>query len=129
MNQEIEKLLKELLAEIASSSTWGSTVAPHITFQSCERIISLMARLNSFRVSSEMAYRRKLIEFLDTKKVKATADGERVVETSYSEADARAKATQEYDTHRRVENIFEIANEQIMAIKKWADVLKVDSRM
>lgn len=129
MNQEIEKLLKELLAEIASSSSWGSTVAPHITFQSCERIISLMARLNSFRVSSEMAYRKKLIEFLDTKKVKATADGERVVETSYSEADARAKATQEYDTHRRVENIFEIANEQIMAIKKWADVLKVDSRM
>lgn len=129
MNQEIEKLLKELLAEIASSSSWGSTVAPHITFQSCERIISLMARLNSFRVSSEMAYRKKLIEFLDTKKVKTTAESERSVDMSFSEADARAKATQEYDTHRRVENIFEIANEQIMAIKKWADVLRVDSRM
>jgi hypothetical protein len=88
-----------------------------------------MARLNSFRVSSEMAYRKKLIEFLDTKKTKTTADSERQVDISYSEADARAKATQEYDTHRRVENIFEIANEQIMAIKKWADVLKVDSRM
>lgn len=126
---EIEKLIKELLGEIASSSQWGATVAPHVTFQSCERIISLMARLNSFRVSSEMAYRKKLIEFLDAKKTKSTADGERIVETSYSEADARAKATQEYDTHRRVENIFEIANEQIMAIKKWAEVLKVDSRM
>lgn len=129
METEIQKLLKELLGEIASSSQWGTTVAPHVTFQSCERIISLMARLNSFRVSSEMAYRKKLIEFLDMKKTKSTADGERIVETSYSEADARAKATQEYDTHRRVENIFEIANEQIMAIKKWADVLKVDSRM
>jgi len=126
---DVEKLCKELLSEIASSSQWGSTVPPHVTFQSCERIISLMARLNSFRVSSEMAYRRKLIEFLDMKKTKTTADGERIVETSFSEADARAKATQEYDTHRRVENIFEIANEQIMAIKKWADVLKVDSRM
>lgn len=126
---EIEKLCKELLAEIASSSSWGTTVAPHVTFQSCERIISLMARLNSFRVSSEMAYRRKLIEFLDAKKNKIVGGEERIVETSYSEADARAKATQEYDTHRRVENIFEIANEQIMAIKKWADVLKTDSRM
>lgn len=126
---EIEKLCKELLGEIASSSSWGTTVAPHVTFQSCERIISLMARLNSFRVSSEMAYRRKLIEFLDAKKNKIVGGEERIVETSYSEADARAKATQEYDTHRRVENIFEIANEQIMAIKKWSDVLKVDSRM
>lgn len=129
MEQEIQKLLKELLGEIASSSQWGTTVAPHVTFQSCERIISLMARLNSFRVSSEMAYRRKLIYFLDQKKTKTTVDSERQVDISYSEADARAKATQEYDTHRRVENIFEIANEQIMAIKKWADVLKVDSRM
>lgn len=129
MELEVEKLLKELLKEIASSSKWGSTVAPHVTFQSCEKIIELIARLNSFRVSSEMAYRKKLVEFLDMKKTKTTADGERVVETSFSEADARARASQEYDTHRRVENIFELANEQIMAIKKWADVLRADSRM
>lgn len=129
MNEKVEHLLKELLGEIASSSKWGETVAPHITFQSCEKIISLMAILNSFRVTAEMNYRRKVIEELDKKKTKIVGGDERVVDTSYSEAEARAKASQDYDTHKRVENVFEIAQEQVNAIKKWADVLKADSRM
>lgn len=129
MNEEIQKHLKQLLAEIASSSKWGETVAPHITFQSCEKIIALMAQLNFFRVNAEMAYRKKLVILLDSKKTKVIGGEEREVEMSYSEAEARAKASEEYDMHRRIENIFEIANEQVMAIKKWADVLKAGSQM
>ena len=129
MNEQVEKSLKLLLQEIASSSKWGATVSPHVTFQSCERIITLMAQLNHFRVGAELAYRKKVIEFLDTPKLKLVGGEERKAETSYSEAEARAKATQEYDIHKRVEGVFEIAQEQIMSIKKWADVLKADSRM
>lgn len=111
MNEDIKKQAKFVLEEIANARRYSESTAPHDLFLSCEAIISSLAFLIGPLMDLETAYRQKVRTYM-------------LADHSHAKAEALAKADQEYQDWRKLQYAYDLANQQIMLLKKFSDKLQ-----
>mgnify|MGYP001604973145 CR=1 FL=1 len=109
--EDIKNASKELVNEIAKANQITSDTDVHEVFLSAERIISWLAYLISPIADMEQEYRIKAIP---TEK------------QSNANAEAIAKASDEYKKWRKYTALYELAQEQIMLLKKFKENLELE---
>lgn len=107
MNNEETKKLAVQVREIIKGASDYSQVDPHQVFIDMEALISALASLTSPMLEAEQAYRRIKVKYIELGK-------------SAAEADARARASDEYLWWRKLQAIYNLAEEQIKICKKWS---------
>ena len=112
MNEETNKLTTALRDTIGRARSY-SGVDVHEVFLDAESIISALAYLISPKMELETRYRTKIVEYM--------ANGD-----SAAKAEAKAKAGTEYSEWRKLEQLYDLGNEQIMLLKKFKDGLEME---
>lgn len=110
MNSDILKLATELRSLIGQSRHVTDTTSFNEVFIIAEQIIGTLAFLISPLMLMESHYRQKVVEFLN--------EG-----YSHAESESRAKAATEYSEWKKYLMLYELANEQILLLKKFKDKL------
>ncbi len=113
MNNETKDTAKLILAEIAKARNYSELPTPHDLFISSEAIISGMAYLIGPLMDAETAYRSKVDGFI----------GEKM---SAAAAEAKAKAGIEYAEWKKLERTYNLAEQQLMILKKFKDDLQME---
>ena len=108
---EIDTIAKELVAEIAHAKTITTTTDIADVFMSAEQIIGTLAYLIGPIQDMEQEYRKLALK----------RD-----EESQSQADARAKASDEYKRWKKFERLYDLAHEQVMMLKKFKDDIAME---
>lgn len=113
MNDEVKNQAKEILAIIADAKKYTEVKDFHSLFMDAESIISTLAYLIGPLRDQEQKYRLLVVELKST--------GE-----SVSGAEAIAKASDEYKEFKKLEDVYELAQEQIMLLKKFKSDLELE---
>ncbi len=114
MKPEVKDAAKQMLTVIAEARRSSETQDFHSMFLGAENIISYQAYLISPLMDLEQAYRRKVVEYMDT--------------DSAAKGEAKAKASDEYKDWKKLEKAYDLGNEQIMLLKKFKDNLEMEYR-
>lgn len=107
---ETKELAVELRNEIARAKQLTTNSDVHEIFISAENIISTLSFLISPIADMEMAYRKKIVEYM--------------LEDSHAKAEAKAKASEEYKEWRKFTALYDLAHEQLMLLKKFREDLQ-----
>lgn len=111
MNEDTKELAQFVLAEIANARKYSQNPAPHDLFLSSETIVSSLASLIGPLLDLETAYRQKIKEYM-------------LQDMSNAKAETMAKADNEYKNWQKLKMVYELAQEQIMLIKKFGTFLQ-----
>lgn len=111
--EDIKEAGKELVNEIARANQITSDTDIHEVFLSAERIISWLAYLISPIADMEQKYRIIAIP----------KEGQ-----SNANADAIAKASDEYKEWRKFSALYDLGHEQVMLLKKFKENLELERR-
>lgn len=111
MTKETEQVCKEILAEIANGGKFSELKSYGDLFMGAEGIISNMAWLVSPLLEAEQAYRIRVQSY--------RKDGE-----SVAGATAKAQCDPEYLEYKKIQYVYDLADEQCKLIKKFADKLE-----
>jgi len=112
--QDIKETAILLRNEIAKSQNLTSDVDLHTIFLSAETIVSCLSFLISPIADMEQKYRQKIVELIFVPGAK---------ERSHAQAEAMAKASDEYKDWRKYSALYELGHEQIMLLKKFREDL------
>jgi hypothetical protein len=110
---DYEKEAKGLRDLIAEARQYSRTTSPYDIFLTAESIIGTLAYLITPLMEAETAYRQ----------IRATliAGGE-----SAASAEAKAKATEEYQKWRKLDLLYKLGEEQIKLLKKFQTNIEME---
>lgn len=114
-DKEIIETAKVLLANIADAQKFSNPFNANQLFIISENLLSCLAYLVGPLMDAESAYRGKTAEFM--------AQGD-----SASAAEIKSKASEEYKKWKKLDYACELAQEQIMLLKKFADKMEFESK-
>jgi len=117
MNENVRGTAKLILSEIVSLKQGVKGNDSHGLLISLETLMAALASLTGPLVDLEMAYRNKLKEHILTPEV----DGKSM---SQSKAEVLAKAGDEYKDWQKILKVYELAQEQVLVIKKFSDKIE-----
>lgn len=113
MNPEVLETAKRLVLEIGRAKELSDTNNVNEIFLSAEFIIASLAYLISPLTQLETSYRELIVKYMD-------------LEDSHAKAEAKAKASKEYQEWNKLKMLMELANSQIMILKKFRSNLEVE---
>lgn len=113
MNQEALEEAKIVLSLIAKSKNYSEVKDFNSLFLDAESIISSLAYLIGPLRDQEQEYRSLIVKFTD--------QGD-----SHAKAEAKAKASDEYKFFKKLEDVYELAKEQVMILKKFKGDLEAE---
>lgn len=111
MNQEALEVCKDLVSEIGRAKSLTSDLDMQEVFLSAETIIGLLAYLIKPKNDLEHEYHVQALK----------RDGE-----SQSQATARAKASEVYRDWRKLSDLYDLAHEQVMLLKKFKEEIAME---
>lgn len=106
----MKQLAVELRNEIARSKELTTNTDISDVFLSAEFIISGLASLIGFIAELEQRYRQVVVKHM--------------LEGSHARAEAIAKSGDEYKEWRKFKDLYDLAHEQVMLLKKFRDDLQ-----
>lgn len=113
MDKEVKHTAQDLLSIIVKSKKYTELNDFHSLFMDAESIVSGLAFLIGPLREQEQRYRMLLVKHMN--------DGD-----SHAKAEAKAKASPEYMAFRKIEDVVELAKEQIMLLKKFKGDLELE---
>lgn len=113
MNEEPISIAKQILSEIARAKDFSTTTDINEIFASAETIIGSLAFLTSPIVDAEIEYRKQIVYYINEGK-------------SHAEAETRAKTSEAYKYWKKLEAVKDLANEQILLLKKFQTELGLE---
>lgn len=111
MNPEYTKLALDLRAMIGRARTISDTTDFNEVFTSAENIIGTLSYLITPLVELERAYRVKVVEYMNA-------------DDSAAKAEAKAKASDEYASWKKLQMLYDLGSEQILLLKKFQTKLE-----
>ncbi len=102
---------KDILAEVGMAKKWTEIKNMDELFFSAETLISNLAFLVGPLMDAESKYRQKVQKYVSE-------------DMSVAGAETKAKSEEEYLYWKKLQYAYELANSQIMLIKKFAQYLK-----
>ena len=111
MNKDVEQTCKEILSEIGMARRFTEVKTYHELFISAETIISQLAFLLGPLMDAEVAFLKKVREYNEGG-------------LSVAAAEVKAKTEEEYLWWKKIKGTYELADSQILLIKKFADKLQ-----
>lgn len=111
MIKDTEQACKEILADIMNAKKFSQLHTYHDLFMGAEGIIANMAWLVAPLLEAEQAYRIKIQSY--------RKDGE-----SVAGATAKAQCDPEYLEYKKIQYVYDLADEQCKLIKKFSDKLE-----
>lgn len=113
MNEETKQVCRDLVNEIGKAQSLTNNFDLNEVFLSVENIISSLAYLIKPKADLEQLYR---LEAMPRE------------EESQAKAEARAKTTDSYKDWRKLVDIYELAHEQIMILKKFKEDIALEKK-
>jgi hypothetical protein len=113
MDKELHKSATDILAIIANSSRFSENRDFHELFLDAESLISGMAFLIGPVRDLEQKYRQEIVGYM--------SEGD-----SHAKAETKAKAGDTYKQYRKLEDVVELAKEQVMLLKKFKGDLETE---
>lgn len=104
---------KDMLAVIIRGKDYSKIKDMNTLFWDAESIISTMAYLIKPLMDSEQTYRKLSVAYMEA--------GD-----SHAKAEAKAKCSDEYNDYKKNQMVYDLANEQVMLIKKFGTELKME---
>lgn len=111
MNQQVKDTAKLALNEIARARKYSENPTPHELFISSETLVSCLASLLGPLMDAETQYRQKVKLYISDS------------DMSNAKAEVFAKADEEYKSWQKLKLVYELAEQQIMIVKKFSSLL------
>ncbi len=111
MEESLKTEIKRVLSIVQEARKYTEPFNGAKLFEICQDLIARQAWLISPLLEAETKYREKILEFRENYKTKA-------------EAEIRGKITEEYKDYKYIEYAYELVNQQIMLVKKFASALQ-----
>lgn len=112
MDEETKNIAKDILAVIARARDY-TNVAPHEVFMDAEALVSSLAFLVGPKLAAEGRYREKVRKYMED-------------DFSAARAEIYAKADPEYIEWKKLEHVYDLAQDQIMLLKKFREDLTAE---
>ena len=111
----MEEIIAKIQVLIAESSDFSDIPTNKTLFSTAASLNGLLSLLSGNVIQAESLYRADVRKY--------TEDG-----NSVASAEAKAKSEENYKTWRELQLVYEIGNEHIKLIKKFADKLEEERR-
>ena len=119
MNEQTKIIAKQLLKKVQKGREYSQPFHPAQLFMLTQDLIKGQAWLISPLLDAETAYRQKVVDY----KTEEIIEQGKIVKISNTEAENKAKITQEYQDYKYLKYVDKIIEQQILLIKKFADKL------
>ena len=113
MTTEVLKLATDLRDQIGEARNYTQATDAYTIFMDAENIIGTLSFLVGPVMELETLYRQKVVEFMEK--------GD-----SAAKAEAKAKATEEYKSWRKLQMIMDLGTEQIMLCKRFKESIEME---
>lgn len=121
MDNEYKKVAQHLVNEIGRAKELTNNVDMNEVFMSVEYIIADLAYLIKPLADLEQAFRKNVLDNM------ALIINEKPM--SHAHAESMAKAGDEYKEWRKLDDLMELAREQIMVLKKFREDLAIEHKL